>query len=88
MIPPNEGDYLIQLKPDTKKKTEEVISDLRSQVGSRVPALEIEFGQRIADLLGDLIGRPEPVEIKIFGDNEDQLRNLAVQTQSILEKIQ
>jgi len=88
VIPPNEGDYLIQLKPDTKKKTEEVISDLRSQVGSRVPALEIEFGQRIADLLGDLIGRPEPVEIKIFGDNEDQLRNLAVQTQSILEKIQ
>jgi Cu/Ag efflux pump CusA len=87
VIPPNEGDYLIQLKPDTKKKTEEVISELREQVGSREPALEIEFGQRIADLLGDLIGRPEPVEIKIFGDNENLLHDLAVQTQSILEKI-
>lgn len=87
VIPPNEGDYLIQLKPDTKKKTEEVISELREKVTSREPALEIEFGQRIADLLGDLIGRPEPVEIKIFGNNENQLMNLAHQTQSILEKI-
>lgn len=87
VIPPNEGDYLIQLKSDTKKKTEEVISELREQVTSREPALEIEFGQRISDLLGDLIGRPEPVEIKIFGDNENQIHDLAVQTQSILEKI-
>lgn len=87
VIPPNEGDYLIQLKPGTKKKTEEVISELREQVTSREPALEIEFGQRIADLLGDLIGRPEPVEIKIFGDNENKLHDLAVQTKSILEKI-
>lgn len=87
VIPPNEGDYLIQLKPGTKKKTEEVISELREKVTSREPALDIEFGQRIADLLGDLIGRPEPVEIKIFGDNEDKLMALGLQTQSILEKI-
>jgi heavy metal efflux system protein len=87
VIPPNEGDYLIQLKQGTKKKTEDVISDLREKVTSRAPALEIEFGQRIADLLGDLIGRPEPVEIKIFGDKQDQLENLAVQTQTIIGKI-
>ena len=48
VIPPNEGDYLIQLKPGTKKKTEEVISELRGQLASSVPALNIEFGQRIA----------------------------------------
>ena len=70
VIPPNEGDYLIQLKPGIKKSTEEVITELREKVTSHEPALDIEFGQRIADLLGDLIGRPEPVEIKIFGDDE------------------
>ncbi len=84
VIPPNEGDYLIQLKKGTKKKTEEVISELRDRVTSREPALLIEFGQRIADLLGDLIGRPEPVEIKIFGNDQKQLESLARNTQAIL----
>jgi cobalt-zinc-cadmium resistance protein CzcA len=87
VIPPNEGDYLIQLKKDTRKKTEEVISELRQQVASKEPALNIEFGQRIADLLGDLIGRPQPVEIKIFGDNLLQLRLLAYKTKALLNKI-
>ncbi len=87
VIPPNEGDYLIQLKKTTRKKTEEVISELRQQVLAKEPALNIEFGQRIADLLGDLIGRPQPVEIKIFGDDLDQLRELAYKTKSLLIKI-
>lgn len=87
VIPPNEGDYLIQLKQGTKKKTEEVISEIRKKVTSQVPSLDVEFGQRIADLLGDLIGRPEPIEIKIFGDDQGQLETLALQTQSLLEKV-
>jgi len=87
VIPPNEGDYLIQLKKGTHKKTEEVISELRQQVSSKEPALNIEFGQRIADLLGDLIGRPQPVEIKIFGDDLSQLRILAYKTKALLDKI-
>jgi CzcA family heavy metal efflux pump len=87
VIPPNEGDYLIQLKKGTRKRTEEVISELRQQVASKEPALNIEFGQRIADLLGDLIGRPQPVEIKIFGDDLPQLRLLAYKTKALLNKI-
>jgi CzcA family heavy metal efflux pump len=87
VIPPNEGDYLIQLKKGTHKKTGEVISELRQQVAFKEPALNIEFGQRIADLLGDLIGRPQPVEIKIFGDDLAQLRSLAYKTKTLLSKI-
>jgi heavy metal efflux system protein len=87
IIPPNEGDYLIQLKPGTKKKTEEVIDDLRRKVNSAQPALEIEFGQRIADLLGDLIGRPQPVEIRIFGDDTHKLQELALQIRQLLNQV-
>ncbi len=87
VIPPNYGDYLIQLKPGTKRKTEEVISELRDRATSVAPALEIEFGQRIADLLGDLIGRPQPIVIKIFGDNQAILQELALKVQVNLNKI-
>ena len=87
VIPPNYGDYLIQLKPGVKRKTEDVISELRDEAGSVAPALEIEFGQRIADLLGDLIGRPQPVVIKIFGDDQSKLQELALRVQENLNKI-
>jgi len=87
IIPPNYGDYLIQLKPGTKRKTEDVISELREKATALAPALEIEFGQRIADLLGDLIGRPQPVVIKIFGDSQAKLQELALEVQEKLNKI-
>ncbi len=87
VIPPNEGDYLIQLKPGIKRSTEVVISELREKISAQEPALNIEFGQRIADLLGDLIGRPEPVEIKIFGDDKAMLETLAIRAQTLLEKV-
>jgi len=87
IIPPNYGDYLIQLKPGVNRKTDDVISELREKATAVAPALEIEFGQRIADLLGDLIGRPQPVVIKIFGDNRAMLQELALQVQDNLNKI-
>jgi heavy metal efflux system protein len=88
IIPPNYGDYLIQLKPHSKRRTEDVISELRERSTEVAPALEIEFGQRIADLLGDLIGRPQPVVIRIFGDSQKELQALALKVQESLNKIE
>jgi cobalt-zinc-cadmium resistance protein CzcA len=88
IIPPNYGDYLIQLKPGVNRKTEDVISELRDSATAVAPALEIEFGQRIADLLGDLIGRPQPVVIKIFGDDQVKLQELALKVQDNLSRIE
>ena len=87
ITPPNYGDYLIQLKPGVKKKTEDVIAEIREKAVAVAPALEIEFGQRIADLLGDLIGRPQPIVIKIFGSDQKTLQELAINTQENLKKI-
>jgi heavy metal efflux system protein len=87
VIPPNYGDYLIQLKQGVNRKTDDVIAELRDRATTVAPALQIEFGQRIADLLGDLIGRPQPVVIKIFGNDQVQLQNLALKVQENLNKI-
>jgi heavy metal efflux system protein len=86
LIPQNYGDYLIQLKPGVKRRTDDVISELRVRAMAVAPALEIEFGQRIADLLGDLIGRPQPIVIKIFGDDQSMLQTLALKVQENLKK--
>jgi multidrug efflux pump subunit AcrB len=85
--PSNEGDYSIQLKHNRKKSTDEVINDLRHDISAKVPVLNIEFGQRIADLLGDLIGKAQPIEVKIFGDDYKILQQLANQCHRIMDTI-
>lgn len=83
--PANFGDYLIQLKPNHHKSTPTVISDLRREISSRVPLMTVEFGQRITDLLGDLISTPRPIEVKLFGDNYSRLQQLSAQAEKIMK---
>jgi Cu/Ag efflux pump CusA len=83
---PNTGDYLIQLKQKRDRTTDEVINDIRQRVESTQPALRIDFGQVIGDMLGDLMTSVQPIEIKIFGDNAGRLKELSGQVGSIVEK--
>ncbi|HVV55676.1 MAG TPA: efflux RND transporter permease subunit, partial [Mucilaginibacter sp.] len=76
---PNTGDYLIQLKKKRDKTTEEVISDLRQKIEANQPALRVDFGQVISDMLGDLTTSVQPIEIKVFGDNQQKLQQLSKQ---------
>ncbi|MBS1509248.1 MAG: efflux RND transporter permease subunit [Bacteroidetes bacterium] len=84
---PNRGDYLIQLKKKRDKTTEEVINDIRKQIEATQPALRIEFGQVIGDMLGDLTTSVEPVEIKIFGDDNTKLQELSHEVSEIVNGI-
>ena len=85
---PNNGDYLIQLKKDRKRSTNEVIDEIRIKVESSQPALQIDFGQVIGDMLGDLMSSTQPIEIKIYGDNLKILQNLARKVAEITENVE
>jgi len=85
---PNTGDYLIQLKSDRDKPTEEVIADLRKKIETTQPALRIDFGQVIGDMLGDLMTSVQPVEVKIFGDNQHQLQQLSKQVAAVVSGVE
>lgn len=82
---PNTGDYLIQLKTSRNKTTDEVINDIRKRIEASQPALRVDFGQVIGDMLGDLMTSVQPIEIKIFGDDQQKLHELATQVGSIVE---
>lgn len=84
---PNRGDYLIQLKKNRTKTTEEVISDIRQKVEATQPSLRVDFGQVIGDMLGDLMTSVQPVEVKIFGSDQSKLQDLSKQVASIISKV-
>ena len=85
---PNYGDYLIQLKKDRNRSTDEVIDEIRKKVESSQPALKIDFGQVISDMLGDLMSSTQPIEIKIYGDNVNILQGLARQVAKITSNVE
>jgi len=84
---PNTGDYLIQLKKNHKETTEEVISDLRGKIEATQPALRVDFGQVIGDMLGDLMTSTQPIEIKVFGDNQQTLQKISKQIADVVSSV-
>ncbi|HMH32726.1 MAG TPA: efflux RND transporter permease subunit, partial [Puia sp.] len=84
---PNKGDYLIQLNKNRNRSTEEVIADIRKRVESTQPALRIDFGQVIGDMLGDLMTSVQPVAVKIFGNDPAKLEGLSTQVADLIAKV-
>ncbi len=83
----NMGDYFIRLKPLPRRPIEEVMTDVRTKVQRTVPGLDIDLAQLMEDLIGDLTGKPQPVVVNLYSDNEQQLTELATKVQRTLEKI-
>ena len=84
---PNTGDYLIQLKKDRTKSSNDVIDEIRSKVEATQPALRIDFGQVIGDMLGDLMSSVSPIEVKIYGNNQKELQKIAQDVSKVVEKV-
>jgi CzcA family heavy metal efflux pump len=83
----NEGDFFIKLKGGHRRNIEEIMTDVRDRVAEQVPGLEIETVQLMEDLIGDLTAVPQPIEVKIFGQDLTQLHREAPQIAARLEKI-
>ena len=84
---PNTGDYLIQLKKKRDRSTDEVTNDIRQQIESTQPALRMDFGQVIGDMLGDLMTSVQPVEVKVFGNNQQKLQELSRQIAEVVSNV-
>jgi CzcA family heavy metal efflux pump len=84
---PNTGDFAVKLKPDHKRSTEEVIAELRDQIAESEPALEVEFVGIVPDVIGDLEGNPEPIEVKLFSEDAGALQAKADEVEAAIKKV-
>jgi len=84
---PNTGDFLVKLRPNRSRSTEEVIDELREKVEAAEPALNTEFPGVLSDLIGDLTWSPDPVEIKIFSNDTEIQKRLAAQIAEDIGKV-
>lgn len=84
---PNRGDYLIQLKKDRNKTTNEVTDDIRAKIDASGLPLTVDFGQVVTDMLGDLMSSVQPIEIKVFGTDQKVIEEYSKKIAAIVSKV-
>lgn len=83
----NRGDISVRLKPDRKRDIDTVIDSIRGRIRSSVPGVRIEFAQVLQDLIGDLSGFPEPIEIRVFGPDANSIEPVAREVAARLSRL-
>lgn len=84
---PNTGDFAVKLKPGHQRPTEDVEADLREEILKSEPSLNVEFVGILPDMIGDLTSSPEPIEIKLFSEDEPALETKAQEVEQTIKKV-
>jgi CzcA family heavy metal efflux pump len=83
----NIGDFFVRLKPFPRRDIEEVMDDVRTHIEQHIPALQVELLQLMEDLIGDLTSVPQPIEVKIYNDDEKALNAIAPRVAEAIRKV-
>ena len=83
----NTGDITVRLKQKRNRGIDEVIADVRKQIKTTEPELDVEFTQVLQDNIGDLSNAPEPVQIKLFAPDAALLSQVAPRVATEIGKV-
>ena len=83
----NTGDITVKLKQKRRRSIDEVMGDVRREIKSTEPELDVEFTQVLQDNIGDLSNAPEPIQIKLFSSDAALLSNIAPRVATEIAKV-
>jgi CzcA family heavy metal efflux pump len=84
----NRGDISVRLKHDRQRDIDTIIESIRTRILQTVPGVKIEFSQILQDMIGDLSGSPEPIEVKVFGPDQATIEATARQVADRMRSVQ
>jgi multidrug efflux pump subunit AcrB len=84
----NTGDITVKLKEKRHRGIDEIISEIRAKVAREEPEVDVEFAQLLQDMISDLIGAPQPIQIKMFNPDGNLLNQWAPRVADAIGKIQ
>jgi len=83
----NTGDFTVKLKAKRDRPIDEVMADVRQQIKTTEPTLDVEFVQVLQDMIDDLSNAPQPIQIKLFGNDLALLAQLGPRVADAIGKI-
>jgi multidrug efflux pump subunit AcrB len=84
---PHTGDFLVKLRPDRKRSTDEVLAELRHKFLTAIPTVDWDLHGILGDLIGDLTWSPKPIEIKLISTDLAWLKKKAPEIEESIKKV-
>src|SRR5882757_6840374 len=82
----NSGDITVKLKAKRKQAIDDIMSDVRTEIKTKEPELDVEFIQVLEDMINDLSNSPEPIQIKLFNDDPALLAQVGDEVATTIKK--
>ncbi len=83
----NTGDFTVKLKAHRSRSVWGVMEDVRQQLKTTEPELDIELTQVLQDNINDLSNAPEPIQIKLFNSDPALLTEVGPKVADAISKI-
>lgn len=83
----NTGDISADLKTKRSRSIFDIISEVRGKVTAAEPAVDVDFTQKLQDMIGDLTGNPQPIDIMMFSPDAKLLDGWAPRVADAIGKI-
>jgi multidrug efflux pump subunit AcrB len=84
----NTGDISAELKADRSRDIWSVMNEVREKVARSEPAVEVDFTQKLQDMIGDLTSAPQPIKIMMYNSDAKLLESWAPRVADAIGKIQ
>ncbi len=84
----NTGDISVKLKTHRHRDIWTIMNEIRSKVVQQEPAVDVEFTQKLQDMIGDLTSAPQPIKIMLFSPDAKLLDSWAPKVADAISGIQ
>jgi CzcA family heavy metal efflux pump len=83
----NTGDFTVRLNAKRSRSVWEVMEDVRTRIKTSEPELDVELTQILQDVINDLSNAPQPIQVKIFSNDEQLLTQLGPRVGEAIAKV-
>jgi multidrug efflux pump subunit AcrB len=83
-----QGDYFVKLiDPSRRPAIGAVMDDIIHEITIKVPGVAMDPKQLMGDMIGDMVGRPQPIVVQLSAKNPDVLDQIAPNVAGAIAKV-
>ncbi len=73
-----QGDFFVRLaSPSRRPPIWKVMDEITNRIANEVPGISFDIHQLLGDMIGDMVGRPQPIVVKLSAKDPDVLADVA-----------